>query len=240
MTSKPTPDPSEGTTRAKWLDLSLTQLIGSSMAAATAAFLGSRLGLVGTIAGAAIGSLISATAASVYIGSLHRARTALLAARRLAPRPASTPQQTPQQSPLDGWRPIDRIGSRRLLATAGAVFALAAAFLTGLQLASGTDVTGTTIGTRTALVAPHDFEVKPAPAAPIPTSEPSSPTATPAPDETTQPTGGATQSATQPTDQATTPPAPPATTAPAPPAVTDPPATPAPTSPTPAPTAPAN
>ena len=40
--------------RSKLFDLSLTQLLGGSMAAATAAALGSRLGVVGTIAGAAV------------------------------------------------------------------------------------------------------------------------------------------------------------------------------------------
>ena len=50
--------------RAKLLDLSLTQLLGGSMAAATAAALGSRLGVVGTIAGAAVLSVVSAIAAT--------------------------------------------------------------------------------------------------------------------------------------------------------------------------------
>ncbi len=44
-------------------------------------------------------------------------------------------QPTPARSP------------RRLLATAGVLFALAVAFLTGLQLATGADVTGTSLGT---------------------------------------------------------------------------------------------
>ena len=65
MTHQTTPDQTSTTTRAKVLDLSLTQLLGGSAAAATAAA-GSRLGVVGTIAGAAVLSLVSAIAASLY------------------------------------------------------------------------------------------------------------------------------------------------------------------------------
>ena len=61
--------------RAKLLDLSLTQLTAGSFAAATAAFLGSRVGWVGTITGAALGSVVSAVASSLYTASMTRAKT---------------------------------------------------------------------------------------------------------------------------------------------------------------------
>jgi len=47
------------------------------------------------------------------------------------------------------WRRPDRVTTRRVLVTTGAVFAIAAAFLTGLQLATGAQVTGTDLGGRT-------------------------------------------------------------------------------------------
>lgn len=137
--SRPEQAPADGP-RTTLFDLSLTQLIGGALAAATTAAVGSRLGVLGTIAGAALGSFVSAVAASLYINSLTRARSALTAVRsmqgpsRLARRPPS--------------RPLDRRNTRRLLATSGAVFAMAAAFLFGIQLASGTNVTGTDVGTR--------------------------------------------------------------------------------------------
>lgn len=51
--------------RQKMLELSMTQIIGGSLAAATAAVLGSRLGVVGTIAGAMLISIISAVAGAI-------------------------------------------------------------------------------------------------------------------------------------------------------------------------------
>ena len=125
--------------RSRLLDLSLTQILGGSLAAATAAALGSRLGLLGTIAGAAIGSVITAVAANLYTNSMARAREAVVLAR--AYNRGAVESRRP-----DWWRLPDRTGTRRLLATTGVLFAVAAAFLTGVQLTTGAEVTGTTIG----------------------------------------------------------------------------------------------
>jgi hypothetical protein len=153
--------------RAKLLDLSLTQLIAGSLAAATAAALGSRLGVVGTITGAAVGSVISAVTASVYVTSMRRARGVLRwhkVSTRQNGAPASAIQPSAHQLPptefltatqanaLEG-PPLrssahERPLRRQILGSAAAVFALATAFLLGLQLASGADLTGTSIGTR--------------------------------------------------------------------------------------------
>jgi hypothetical protein len=154
MTPQTTPDQNPTQTRAKVLDLSLTQLLGGSAAAATAAALGSRLGVVGTIAGAAVLSLISAIAASLYTASMARARDAVVLVRTrrgdLEELPLSTvepPEATMgRRAHPTWWRRPDRATTRRMLVTTGAVFAVAAAFLTGLQLATGTQVTGTSIG----------------------------------------------------------------------------------------------
>lgn len=71
---------SESASKPKRLDLSLTQIIGGSLAAATAAGLGSTLGVAGTIVGAAVFSVISAVAASIYTASLRHTREAAKAA----------------------------------------------------------------------------------------------------------------------------------------------------------------
>ncbi len=63
---------SEQSTRT--VDLSVPQLIGGSVAAATAAALSSRLGVLGTITGAALASIVSAVVAAALAGWLHRAR----------------------------------------------------------------------------------------------------------------------------------------------------------------------
>jgi hypothetical protein len=55
------------------IDLSVPQIIGGSVAAATAAALSTRLGLVGTITGAAFASLISTVVAASLSGWLQRA-----------------------------------------------------------------------------------------------------------------------------------------------------------------------
>lgn len=137
--SAPDRDP-DGRPRAKLLDLSLTQLVGGSMAAATAAALGSRLGVVGTIAGAAVLSIVSAIAASLYTNSMARAKDAVVLVRSRSGGVVLADQ--------GWWKRPDRATTRRVLATTAAVFLIAAAFLAGLQLATGARVTGTDLGGR--------------------------------------------------------------------------------------------
>ncbi|MGO4597754.1 hypothetical protein [Terrabacter sp. 2RAF25] len=136
--------------RSKLLDLSLTQLLGGSMAAATAAALGSRLGVVGTIAGAAVLSVVSAIAGTIYTNSMARAREVVVLVRSRRDVALGRPGLTLPARVRQGWTRPDRATARRALATTGAVFALAAAFLAGLQLATGAPVTGTNLGGRTA------------------------------------------------------------------------------------------
>ena len=204
MSTQPTEDPTETVSRAKLLDLSLTQLLGGSMAAATAAALGSRLGVMGTIVGAAVGSVVTAVAASLYTGSMTRAREAVVAARSHSRGLTETPRP-------HWWRRPDRTSARRLLATTGALFAIAAAFLTGLQLATGAPVTGTNLGTRSAVAGTVDessgngdagrLAVTRAPSdTATPTSPPTAPSAntpgafTETPTDTTQPVSPTTPS----------------------------------------------
>ena len=190
------------TTQAKLLDLSLAQIVGGALAAATAAALGSRLGVAGTITGAALGSVTTAVVAALYAGSVSRARRVIVVTRR---------GQT--EAPAVGaveTRPHRRLLARRSFVTAGAVFALAAAFLTGFQLSTGAPVTGTSIGVRTETGAgPRAARATQRPAADAPAT---TPTTAPAPAEATtasgsaagfgtstgQPTGIPTQTATVP------------------------------------------
>lgn len=206
-------DPAPSVPRATLLNLSLTQLVAGSLAAATAAALGSRLGVVGTITGAAIGSVVSAIASSIYASSMQRARDALQWQRLNVRRgEATASEEAAAPSPVSAQLVATPRPPRRLLATTTAVFALATAFLLGLQLASGTDVTGTSLGTR-----PQAARVEaPSPgAAPTPQS---SPTGTPTPPPTTTqaaPTAEPQEEIT-PTTEPATESAPPATTQPAP------------------------
>lgn len=61
--------------RQPLLDLSLPQLVAGAAAAATSAILISRLGLLGTVLGAAFASVVSAIVTAGLIGGWHRIRT---------------------------------------------------------------------------------------------------------------------------------------------------------------------
>jgi len=169
----------------KLLDLSLTQLLGGSMAAATAAALGSRLGVVGTIAGAAVLSVVSAIAANVYTTSMARAKDAVVLVR--SRRGADTLQVEVVRERW--WRRADRTTTRRVLATTAAVFAIAAAFLTGLQLATGAQVTGTNLGGRASAGAVVDAPAAPRAEQVQPDSRATSTGSTPSASATTPVTG---------------------------------------------------
>ena len=58
--------------KKSWLDLSVTQVVGGALAAMTAAALGSRFSVEGTVIGAALASVIAAVAGALYTASLRR------------------------------------------------------------------------------------------------------------------------------------------------------------------------
>ncbi len=67
--------------------LSITQVVGGALAAMTAAALGSRLSVAGTILGAALASVVAAVAGAVYTSSLRRTSTHVSAVWRTRVRP---------------------------------------------------------------------------------------------------------------------------------------------------------
>ena len=77
--------------------LSVVQIVASTAAAVTAAVLGSRLGVAGTITGAALASVVSAVGAAVYGHSLLMTRRQVTKALRLV-RPASATPATPARA----------------------------------------------------------------------------------------------------------------------------------------------
>jgi hypothetical protein len=187
----------------KLLDISPTQLIGGSLAAATAAALGSRLGVVGTITGAAVGSVVTAIAASLYTGSMARARDVIATTRSPGRRPSPVAARADvPTAPAEGVPPAVPLSVRRArmapLRSAVAVFVVAAAFLAGFQLATGTSVTGTAVGTRPEVALPGaeppsaDSAVA-GPAGISASGDPVPPAATAPPTTRTLPTGTATE-----------------------------------------------
>lgn len=161
----------ENTPRKPFLDLSLTQLIGGSAAAATAAALGSRLGLVGTIVGAGVVSVISAIAGAVYTQSLRRTQEMirareLIGARELMiragqrtgaltmpPRPAGResgverdgePEDDDDEAALGTDPPAvwRRVTWKTVLVTAVVVFLIAGIVITATELLAGRSLDG--------------------------------------------------------------------------------------------------
>lgn len=227
MTQHTRADLTDTEPRAKLLDLSLTQLIGGSLAAMTAAALGSRLGVVGTIAGAAVGSVVTALAASLYTNSMSRAHRAIVTTWRPGqpgPGLVSTSQlpsvriARPDPRGLALLTPLRRVVRGSLL-SATAVFLLAAAFLTGLQLATGTSVTGTNVGVNQEAALPADLPGHGQPAGQGPLGEAAA-TDAPAP-TTTSPEPTTEPSPTEPGTPAPTAPEPAATNDPSVPPTTD-------------------
>ena len=70
--------------------LSVIQIVASTAAAVTAALIGSRLGVAGTLTGAALASVVSGVGAAVYGHSLLVTRRKMAKALRLV-RPGTTP-----------------------------------------------------------------------------------------------------------------------------------------------------
>lgn len=146
-------------TRSGWLDLSLTQIVAGMAAAVTAAFLGSSLGVAGTMAGAGVASVVSVVAGAVYTRSIRATRSGMrrvvgmgLAAKEQSHKPAEGPVGRPPRTGTSATRPR-RSGSRSgwHVALAGAVasvivFAGAVTVLTGVEVVSGQAVSSGTPG----------------------------------------------------------------------------------------------
>ncbi|MFN2496196.1 MAG: hypothetical protein ABR608_09865 [Pseudonocardiaceae bacterium] len=164
-----TTDP-HATTRK--IDLSLTQVAAAALAAVTAAVLGSRLGVAGTLIGAAGASVITTVGTAVYRISLERSRERVRAlARRTRPLPvfregSRTERTHPaadnaafgDQLLTTGYRSQPWERSRRFATLRwGAVvmgalgaFVLGMMIITGIEWASGDTIgdngAGTTLG----------------------------------------------------------------------------------------------
>jgi hypothetical protein len=103
-TSPPSPDEGPDQHEKPKSALSITQVVGGALAAMTAAALGSRLSVAGTVVGAAFASVIAAVAGSIYTASLRR--TSQHVSRRLKSRGQSAaPGQAAAAAP--GWTASD-------------------------------------------------------------------------------------------------------------------------------------
>lgn len=198
------------------IDLSPTQVLGGALAAMTAAFLGSRLSVAGTVVGAALASVVAAVAGSVYTASLrstqHRVRTVLQSRVAGSSVPVTVETVEDREATTSGDAPAQpsarqsgagevrgrglRVSWKNVVVAALAAFALAGLVLTGLELATGSALSGgdgTTIGRvaepRRAAPQPDDSPTPEPSASSSPSETPSataepSPSVSPAPEET--------------------------------------------------------
>jgi len=241
--------------RRPLLDLSLTQLLGGALAAATGAALASRLGVAGTILGAAAISLVSAIGGAAYTQSLRRTHERVRSAAERtryarsrggidSPRdgvteaPAAPPGDDPDRS-VDKRVPAGPrtrpLRVRGVLAAAAAVFVVAFTAITGYELLTGEPISGAAGRTTltTTLTGGDGSDATGTPEQPAPTS--AVPTTTTTPTSTTAPTSPP-ASSTVPTSSSPTGSSSPPSSGPptsAPPEPTDPPASPSPPAPSP-------
>lgn len=146
------------------LDLSLTQVLASALAAVTATVAASYFGVTGTVIGAALASVLTVTGNAVYGHSLRRTgdrvRDVVPArVRRLPPgaapysepvampvakpvaMPVAEPVAEPGVTPAKAGRPtLSAATWRRMAFTAAGVFAAVLAVITGIELVTGKPV----------------------------------------------------------------------------------------------------
>lgn len=160
----PTPDTGNAKdVEQKTFDLSLTQVVGGALAAMTAAYLGSRMSVAGTVIGAALASIVAGVAGSLYTASLRHTRdrvrsvwtgrtnstpTEVVVTRELsvpdwgqgATAASTAPAVAAANRPVPLWR-TGRLW-KRIAVGAVATFALAVGAITGLELVSGEALSG--------------------------------------------------------------------------------------------------
>ncbi|GAB2569910.1 hypothetical protein [Microlunatus antarcticus] len=98
--------------------LSIAQIVGGALAAMTAAALGSRLSLAGTVVGAAFASIIAAVAGTLYTASLRRTSQGVSTVIARV-RPASTGGTARQPGQATATTPPTSVGDTGVDATDG-------------------------------------------------------------------------------------------------------------------------
>lgn len=190
-TSPDSPSSPAGTSRK--IDLNMTHVAATALAAVTAAVLGSELGAAGTIIGAAAASVITTVGTAVYKASLERSRARVRSlAHRTRPvsavqersriervRPAAVNAPLGNEQRTDGIRePQARDRSQRFATlrwgamVVGGVgaFLLAMIVITGFEWASGGTVGGNGQGTTIGRVVTDPPEPRKPATPPVPSS----------------------------------------------------------------------
>jgi hypothetical protein len=143
------------------LDLSVTQIVGGALAAMTAAALGAQLSVAGTVVGAALVSIITAVAGSLYAASIRRTGDKVKTVfwtkepnevdeptvmEIVADREGHIAGQrshlvAPEPAPSSGQR-RSKLNWKRVVVGALAIFGIAAVSLTAVELVTGQAISG--------------------------------------------------------------------------------------------------
>ena len=142
------------------LEIKPTQVAAGALASITAAVLGSKLGVAGTVAGAGLASVVGTVGASVYQHSIERTRAHVRA--RVGQQAQDCPDEEPtvllshdaETVRLTVAPPSDEPAAKRrwpmVVLTAAVAFVLGIAVLTGIELIKGGSISGgdsrTTLG----------------------------------------------------------------------------------------------
>ena len=134
-------------------EVSWFQVIGSALASVTAAFLASRLGVSGTLIGAALVSFVITISSSVYTNTLKESRTLLVRTESGTVIERAVDEGEVAEALEDvhdvggnvvGAQFVDdekpRLHWKRILATTGVVLALSLATISGYELVTGHQV----------------------------------------------------------------------------------------------------
>lgn len=206
-------------------DMSWFQVIASALAAVTAAWIASRLGVTGTLVGAALGSFVVTLSSAFYNNTLHHGRTMLIQTERgtVIERHVEEGEVSEAfseardvDSPVVGAQFVDdlpRLHWKTIIATTAIVLGLAMTGITAYELVAkhplGDSGGGTTIGdtfTGGSKVKPTNPPSATTPTSTPPSTTPTQPTPTqPSATLSSTPADGSTDTPTvTPTDSATT------------------------------------
>lgn len=199
-------------------DISWFQVVASALAAVTAAWIASQLGVAGTLIGAALGSFVVTLSSAFYSNTLHKGRTLLIQTERgtVIERHVEEGEVSDafsEAEEVDGHvvgaqfvEDKPRLHWKTILTTTVIVLVIAMAAITGYELITnhplGDSGGGTTIGD-TFGKGPKDTPATTTPTETPTTATTTTPTTTDSPTATT-PTDTATTEPTNPTDTATT------------------------------------
>ncbi|WP_229069584.1 hypothetical protein [Actinoplanes sp. DH11] len=141
---------SEQTQPRIWSGIDVPKTIAGTLAAVSAAVVGSYLGVAGTLIGAAVASVVSSIGTEIYHRSLDRGSKRLQSAftTPLAAQAAvGTPEVAAATEPPSSSTPlVRRIRWKRVSLVAGAVFVLALGTLTTAELLAGRSAADVTRG----------------------------------------------------------------------------------------------